>query len=235
MHPCWSMVTGVVGTGVCGNDPWRRTKTFARPPSALATTVSWMTRFPALILLHMGSLPILMIGLPGSFPMSRTWPLIAPRPAACAAAALSCPPMARIAPNRHPARGRATRFFILGVPQLLLRLFLLLLFRFRLEVLELVRIPVLQMAILAGGIDMFSGVGEAFHVLGVDRLQRRQHSIVKCPSKFHEGCPVLIDPHLDLFGSQFDARVLRLFPWLGHMAAGHLQEVGRFDERDRAT
>src|SRR3989442_15444938 len=119
-----------------------------------------MTRLPALILAHMGSLPILMIGLPGSFPMSRMWPLIVPRAAACAAA-LSGPPMAT---SRHPTRGRAPRLFITD-PSATWLLFLLLLFRFRVEVLELVRIPVLQMAILAGRVDMFSGGGEAFHAL----------------------------------------------------------------------
>src|SRR2546427_3654098 len=189
-----------------------------------------MTRLPALILAHMGSLPILMIGLPGSFPMSRMCPLIVPRAAACAAA-LSCPPMAT---SRHPTRGRATRLFIAD-PSATWLLFLLLLFRFRVEVLELVRIPVLQMAILAGRIDMFSGVGEAFHVLGLDRLQRRQHSIVKCPRKGHEGRPVLVDAHFNLFGSQFDAWVLRFFTRLRHVPTRHLQEVGRFDERDRVT
>src|SRR5438309_675524 len=160
MHPCWSMVTGALGTGVCGNEPRRRTKTFIRPPSAVATTVSWMTRFPALILAHMGSLPILMIGLPGSFPMSRMWPLIEPRPAACAAAALVSPPVATMQKPTitHPAERRTTRFFITAP--------LVGAFWWRREVLELVWIPVFQMTILAGRIDLFSGVGEPLHVLG---------------------------------------------------------------------
>src|SRR2546427_10571390 len=109
-----------------------------------------------------------------------------------------------MATSRPPTRGRATRLFITD-PSATWLLFLLLLFRFRGEVLELARIPVLQMAILTGRIDMFSGVGEAFHVLGLDRLQRRQHSIVECPRKGHEVRPVLGDVHFKLFGSQVDA------------------------------
>src|SRR5205823_3529731 len=58
--------------------PCNLTKTFPRLPSMEATTYSWITRLPAFIFEHIGSMPMRMMGLPGSFPVRRTWPLIVP-------------------------------------------------------------------------------------------------------------------------------------------------------------
>src|SRR5207247_8502345 len=76
----------------------------------------------------------------------------------------------------------------------LLFLFLLL------QGLRFVRIPVLQMTVLAGFIDAVTRVQEAFHVFLLDRLKRFHRRIVEPVRKLDPRRPVLIDEPLDVLG-----------------------------------
>src|SRR5438094_346765 len=174
------MTTGSVGTGVCGNDPSRLTNAFARLPSSAAMTVSCTTRLPVFACAHFGSMPMRMMGLPGSLPSSLTWPLIEPRPPDWPLAGdITAATRAAVSPIRSVLRtlrllDAAGAF--LGFLRLLIQ-----------------RIPVLQVAVLARGVDRLAGVQQSFGVLGVDGLQRGRARVLQGARQLDERRSVVVD------------------------------------------
>src|SRR5437773_9600320 len=131
--------------------PCSLTKTFARLPSSAATTYSWITRLPAFIFEHMGSMPIRITGFPGRFPVRRTRPLIVPVLVWANAAG----------PARQASNKRAART---------LNLFALFFTRRRRR-LVLVRIPVLQMALFTSLVDTVARIQQSLFILRFDCLE----------------------------------------------------------------
>src|SRR5437899_1628818 len=123
-------------------------------------------RLPAFVREHIGSIPIRITGLPGNFPVRRTRPLIVPV-FACAEASLT-----RI---RQTATNTTSRDRIGMMKSLLLSLLLL--------VLRFVRVPVLQMAVLAGSVDSITGVQQTFDVFLFDGLESFQCRVVESMSE----------------------------------------------------
>lgn len=95
-----------------------------------------------------------------------------------------------------------------------------------------VRIPVLPVAVLARCVEPIANVEERLRVLYVDGPQGLHADGTKRLNPLLPGRPVLVDERLHLFGLQFNPRVLRFFAGPRDVAAGHHQQVSRFDEPD---
>src|SRR5262245_18290713 len=86
------------------------------------------------------------------------------------------------------------------------------------------RVPILDMTVLAGAIDAVADFEKFVLVLCFDGLQHRQYTVVQIVRHLREAGAILIDQLLDLFGRNCNSRI-HLFTGPRDASAWHEQQI----------